>query len=1000
MAEKIVKYDAFISYRHSELDKFVAVNLHKKLEAFKLPKGVKSPTGKKKIERVFRDQDELPLASNLGDPITLALENSDYLLVICTPRLPQSEWCKKEIETFIKLHGRDKVLAVLAEGEPEESFPEALIKEEYEVIKPDGTKEIQYRTFEPLAADVRGKNNKAMKKAMNDAVLRICAAIFELNYDELKQRHKERAMKRTISVVSAVAAALMLFSAVCLGLMFKIINQSEMILDQNAEITQQYNEIQAQSEQIKEQNEQIQKQYAESQKNLAKATTINAEKLLSMGRSLDSIYALRQVMPKSSADTSFPYTTETEYALTKSLELYAKPDLYYSDKTFESESTIKIFKVSPDLAKLATIDSCNNFHIWNSETGEEIFYKVIPNADLYNENCIKFINNNTIVYYDNKSIYRLNLDDLSETEIDNPFDSLWFHGEIIRLGDTGMFAIFADEGFAVFKEENSELIAVHTVDEYLGEDINSQRFEDVALSNDKTKLIFSITRGLNQKSAIIVYDFETDTIKTKDISVDVCSALTSRDNEIYFVGYEFGTNVFLNNDSTLMRINLDTLKTEWEAAAPGSVNFLTTSSDYKYVFAAGIDSLYVFDSENGDLADNKNANSKIIDVCPLQGNNARVITSDCLARRFIDGFADMSATDLFNNAPELGAETIFYGNNKVFLKFENKSYVSLFQFRDFTDTPFIDNCDFSNVMLVSDAGANILRTNENLELYCYSTETDNVLYTIDPKYSNYTLVGDGSEQFAAYGSGLEIYNISDGSLIKEVPSLDCPSIDENAVTNDRLYVYSGRNREGHIFLYSLTTGNVEEVLKPDIPSGENLTVYGLDKDHYAVKRESGALEVYRGKETKPIFTSSRILSYMDDVRVFYRADVFAILYFDGSIELYSFGDTCELIQTYNSSDISASSIDEAVFYPDQKIYSINLSQNTIILNENLEAVTYMPMKMTYIPSKDFFVFHNLSKNALFSIKHYSYDELIQESEKKLSNYNPSKLIIDKYNLIN
>ena len=67
------KYDAFISYRHSELDKFVAVNLHRKLEAFKLPKGVKSPTGKKKIERVFRDQDELPLASNLSDPITVAL---------------------------------------------------------------------------------------------------------------------------------------------------------------------------------------------------------------------------------------------------------------------------------------------------------------------------------------------------------------------------------------------------------------------------------------------------------------------------------------------------------------------------------------------------------------------------------------------------------------------------------------------------------------------------------------------------------------------------------------------------------------------------------------------------------------------------------------------------------------------------------------------------------------------------------------------------------------
>ena len=35
-----VKYDAFISYRHCELDKFVAENLHKQLEAFKIPKSL------------------------------------------------------------------------------------------------------------------------------------------------------------------------------------------------------------------------------------------------------------------------------------------------------------------------------------------------------------------------------------------------------------------------------------------------------------------------------------------------------------------------------------------------------------------------------------------------------------------------------------------------------------------------------------------------------------------------------------------------------------------------------------------------------------------------------------------------------------------------------------------------------------------------------------------------------------------------------------------------
>ena len=85
--KKTYRYDAFISYRHSELDKFVAENLHTQMEAFKLPGNVKRSgvTTRKKIERVFRDQEELPLANNLEDPIVQALKDSEYLIVICFP---------------------------------------------------------------------------------------------------------------------------------------------------------------------------------------------------------------------------------------------------------------------------------------------------------------------------------------------------------------------------------------------------------------------------------------------------------------------------------------------------------------------------------------------------------------------------------------------------------------------------------------------------------------------------------------------------------------------------------------------------------------------------------------------------------------------------------------------------------------------------------------------------------------------------------------------------
>ena len=170
----VKEYDAFISYRHSELDSFVAEQLHKRLEAFRLPKYLveKRKAGEKtRISRVFRDKEELPLATNLSEPIQEALEKSEFLIVICTPRLPQSVWCKKEIETFIQLHGRDHVLAVLAEGEPDESFPELLLQEEIKEIGSDGVERVYYRSVEPLAADVRGKSKKEIAKNIKKEVL-------------------------------------------------------------------------------------------------------------------------------------------------------------------------------------------------------------------------------------------------------------------------------------------------------------------------------------------------------------------------------------------------------------------------------------------------------------------------------------------------------------------------------------------------------------------------------------------------------------------------------------------------------------------------------------------------------------------------------------------------------------------------------------------------------------------------------------------------------------
>ena len=89
---KEVHYDAFISYRHSDVDSFVASNLHKKLENFRLPKSVAKKIGKSKLSRVFRDEAELAVSDNLSEEIEKALSNSKYLIAICSPEYLQSVW--------------------------------------------------------------------------------------------------------------------------------------------------------------------------------------------------------------------------------------------------------------------------------------------------------------------------------------------------------------------------------------------------------------------------------------------------------------------------------------------------------------------------------------------------------------------------------------------------------------------------------------------------------------------------------------------------------------------------------------------------------------------------------------------------------------------------------------------------------------------------------------------------------------------------------------------
>ena len=76
------RYKAFISYRHVHPDMDIAKKLHGLIEHFHIPASIQKSAGIKKMGRVFRDQEELPLSVNLGADIDTALQNSEWLIVV------------------------------------------------------------------------------------------------------------------------------------------------------------------------------------------------------------------------------------------------------------------------------------------------------------------------------------------------------------------------------------------------------------------------------------------------------------------------------------------------------------------------------------------------------------------------------------------------------------------------------------------------------------------------------------------------------------------------------------------------------------------------------------------------------------------------------------------------------------------------------------------------------------------------------------------------------
>lgn len=149
------------------------------------------------LRPVFRDRDELPSAASLPDVVHHALEQSEALIVICSPAAASSPWVNDEIHTFQKLGRGDRIFCLIVDGEPHagderECFPPALLEHfDREGRRLDDV-------TEPIAADLRpGQDSRQRAK------LRIIAGLLGIGLDELLQREAHRRHRRLFALATA-----------------------------------------------------------------------------------------------------------------------------------------------------------------------------------------------------------------------------------------------------------------------------------------------------------------------------------------------------------------------------------------------------------------------------------------------------------------------------------------------------------------------------------------------------------------------------------------------------------------------------------------------------------------------------------------------------------------------------------------------------------------------------------------------------------------------------
>lgn len=200
-------YFAFISFQSGDARE--AVRLQHAIERYRLPAVLcrQDKSVPRRVRPLYCYLNDMHAGEELMQELKSRMEQSRYLIVVCSPRAAQSAYINSGIDYFVSLGRRDSIIPVIVDGVPysndpaTECFPEALRRH-----FPKDSDPLQDHSI--LGINTR-EAGISRRKAYSRAMLMVVARMLQLDFDGLLLRDKQRRRKRNIlwAVLSVLMAA-------------------------------------------------------------------------------------------------------------------------------------------------------------------------------------------------------------------------------------------------------------------------------------------------------------------------------------------------------------------------------------------------------------------------------------------------------------------------------------------------------------------------------------------------------------------------------------------------------------------------------------------------------------------------------------------------------------------------------------------------------------------------------------------------------------------------